>query len=204
MAGVRSVNDPSSARTEFARTPASSSSCPEIEARIPSEIKAISPLADRLIRLIEESRRVAGEELAVELALREARGNMVVHGNRLDPGKLVQVHRRCELGKGVSMVVKDLGRGFDPNAIPDPLAAENLEAERGRGILVMRSQMDEVPFQAGSTEVHMRKRPAREPKRSQRNTDQSDRQRSPNTAGPRVSGIGKQSPPMRAQKRQTC
>lgn len=59
---------------------------------MPSEVKAISPLVDLLISLIEESHCIAGEELAVELALREALGNAVVHGNRLDPAKLVEIH----------------------------------------------------------------------------------------------------------------
>ncbi len=94
----------------------------------------------------------------MELALREALNNAVLHGNRLDPGKLVHVYCRCELGKGVSVVVKDQGNGFDPHAVPDPLAAENLAAENGRGILLMKSQMDEVSFEREGTEVHMRKR----------------------------------------------
>jgi serine/threonine-protein kinase RsbW len=127
---------------------------------MPSEVKAISPLADRLTRLIEESRCVLGEESAVGLALREALSNAVLHGNRLDPCKLVQVHCRCELGKGVSMIVKDQGRGFDSTAIPDPSVVGNLEAEHGRGIFLMRWLMDEVSFEFGcwGTEVHMRKK----------------------------------------------
>src|ERR1700732_4845593 len=87
----------------------------EIEAWMPSEIKAISPLVDRLMRLIEGSHCVRGEEPSVELALAEALNNAVVHGNRLDRQKLVQVLCRCELGKGISLVVKDQGLGFDPN-----------------------------------------------------------------------------------------
>jgi serine/threonine-protein kinase RsbW len=111
-----------------------------------------------LIRLIAESHCVSGEECSVELALREALNNAVLHGNRLDPGKLVHVYCRCELGKGVSIVVRDQGKGFDPNAIPDPLAAENLRAENGRGILLMKSQMDDVSFERAGSEIHMRKR----------------------------------------------
>jgi|SRR5580704_2351764 serine/threonine-protein kinase RsbW len=134
------------------------SSCLEIQARMPSEVKAISPLVDRLIRLIEESRCVSGEELSVELALREALNNAVLHGNRLDPLRLVHVYCQCELGKGVSVVVKDQGKGFDPNTVPDPLAVDGLLAERGRGILLMKSQMDEVTFECEGSEVHMRKK----------------------------------------------
>jgi serine/threonine-protein kinase RsbW len=133
----------------------------EIEAWMPSEIKAISPLVDRLMRLIEGSHSVAGGERAVELALREALSNAVVHGNGVDTHKFVQVRCQCELGKGVSIVVSDHGQGFDPKTVPDPLAVERLEAEHGRGIHLMKLAMDEVSFERGGTEVRMRKGPAR-------------------------------------------
>jgi serine/threonine-protein kinase RsbW len=127
---------------------------------MPSEVKAISPLVDRLTRLIKESYCVSGEEPAVGLALREALRNAVLHGNCLDPCKLVQVDCRCELGNGVSIVVKDQGRGFDPSTIPDPSVVGNLEAEHGRGIFLIRWLMDDVSFEFGcwGTEVHMRKK----------------------------------------------
>ena len=174
----------------------------EIEALMPSDVKAISPLLERVIRLIEKSHCVAGEELAVELALREALNNAVVHGNRLDPGKLVQVYCRCELGKELSLVVRDQGIRFDPNGISDPLALENLEAEHGRGILLMRSQMDEVSFERGGTEVHMHKTASiRAIKRSAR---ESDNPSSRDVRGSADSDRSKQSPPMRPRERKTC
>jgi serine/threonine-protein kinase RsbW len=153
------ANIPSCSRTEFVRTDENGSSF-EINARIPSEIEAISPLVDRMMRLIEESHCVLGEEPAVGLAIREALNNAVLHGNRLDPVKLVQVHCRCEVGEGVSIVIKDQGRGFDPTVIANPSIIGNLEAEHGRGILLMRWLMDEVSFEFGyrGTEVHMSKR----------------------------------------------
>jgi serine/threonine-protein kinase RsbW len=158
------VNNPSRVRIEFARTH-EGVSCFEIEVWIPSEMKAISPLVDQLMRLVEGSHCVPGDELHVELAFREALNNAVVHGNRLEPAKLVQVRCRCDTGKGVSIVVKDQGQGFDPNAVPDPLAAENLEVEHGRGVFLMKYWMDEVFFEQGGTEVHMWKRPSSKKKR---------------------------------------
>src|SRR5258708_26299434 len=133
----------------------------EVDAWIPSEIKAISPLVDRLMRLIEGSHCIIGEEHAVELALREALSNAVVHGNRLDAHKLVRVRCRCKVGKGISLIVSDQGQGFDAHNVPDSVAAENLEAEHGRGIRLMKFVMDEVSFQQRGTEVHMCKRLAR-------------------------------------------
>jgi serine/threonine-protein kinase RsbW len=143
----------------------------EIEAWLPSEIKAISPLVDQLMRLIEGSRCVAGNEFAVELALREALSNAVIHGNEMDAHKLVRIHCRCEHGKGVWLTVKDEGKGFDPSAVPDPVAVERLQEEHGRGIQLMKSAMDQVCFDDGGTVVHMWKGLTREPKVEVRNTN---------------------------------
>ena len=133
----------------------------EIDAWIQSEIKAISPLVERLMRLIEGSHCISGEESAVELALREALNNAVVHGNRLDARKLVHVRCRCRVGKGISITVSDQGQGFDASSVPDPVAVENLLVEHGRGIHLMKLAMDEVSFDERGTEVHMCKRLAR-------------------------------------------
>src|SRR5580693_2521358 len=134
----------------------------EVDAWMPSELKAISLLVDRLMRLIEGSRCIAGEEYAVELGLREALSNAVIHGNRLDAHKLVHVRCRCKVGKEISLIVSDQGQGFDVQTVPDSVAVEDLEAEHGRGIHLMRSVMDEVSFEQRGTEVHMCKRLARD------------------------------------------
>jgi serine/threonine-protein kinase RsbW len=133
----------------------------EVHTWVRSEIGLISPLVDWLVSLIAESRCVFGEEEFVELALREALSNAMLHGNRLDARKLVHVRCCCECGKGVFIVVRDQGQGFDPSRVPDPLAFENLRAEHGRGIHLMKLAMDEVSFERGGTEVQMRKVSAR-------------------------------------------
>ena len=130
----------------------------EIDTWIPSEIKAITPLVERLMRLIKGSHCITGEENAVAVALREALNNAVVHGNRLDARKLVHVRCRCKVGEGISLVVADQGQGFDASSVPDPLAVENLLAEHGRGIHVMKLAMDEVSFEQRGAKVHMWKR----------------------------------------------
>jgi serine/threonine-protein kinase RsbW len=122
-----------------------------------SEIGLISLLVDWLMMLTAGSTCVFGKEESIELALREALNNAMLHGNRLDPRKLVHVRCCCERGKGITIVVRDQGHGFEPNAVPDPLAYENLDAEHGRGIYLMKLAMDEVSFARGGAEVHMRK-----------------------------------------------
>jgi serine/threonine-protein kinase RsbW len=129
----------------------------ELEAWMPSEIKAISPTVDQLMQAMALWRCAEGNEFAVDLALREALSNAIIHGNRMDPNKRVEVHCQCQRGEGVWLIVKDQGKGFDPAAVPDPLASERLLAEHGRGIQLMKVMMDEVWFECGGTEVHMSK-----------------------------------------------
>jgi serine/threonine-protein kinase RsbW len=162
------VNDARSANVGAELRPAfagrSAASLLEIDAWIRSEISAISPLVERIMRLIEGSHCITGEESAVELALREALSNAVVHGNRLDAHKLVHVRCRCRVGEGISLTVSDQGQGFDACTVPDSVTLENLEADHGRGIHLMKLAMDEVTFQQGGTEVHLSKRSARNPR----------------------------------------
>jgi serine/threonine-protein kinase RsbW len=158
----RSANVKAELRPAFAGRGAGS--LLEIDAWVPSEISAVSPLVERLMRLIEGSHCITGEEPAVELALREALNNAVVHGNRLDAHKLVHVRCRCKVGEGISLIVSDQGQGFDPRTIPDPLTVESLEADHGRGIHIMKLVMDEVSFEQRGTEVRMCKRAARNPR----------------------------------------
>ena len=127
----------------------------ELEAWMPSETGAISPTVEQLMRLIEPWRCIVGDESVVELALREALNNAVVHGNGMDPNKLVEIRCRCERGKGVWLIVRDQGRGFDPSTVPNPLTPQGLVAEHGRGIHLIKLLMDEVSFKRGGSEVHM-------------------------------------------------
>jgi serine/threonine-protein kinase RsbW len=125
---------------------------------MPSEVRAISPLVDRLMRLIEGSQCVPGEEFDVELALREALENAVVHGNQEDPVRKVHVRCRCQPGKEISIVVTDQGKGFDFEKIACNGITTDPDSEHGRGIQLMKAYMDDVHFERGGSEVHMRKR----------------------------------------------
>lgn len=93
------------------------------------------------------------------LAIREAVANGVRHGNRQEPTKKVEL--TCDLKQDVmALRITDEGSGFDVDAIPDPLAANNLFNPSGRGILLMRAFMDEVAFDfdnTGGTQVTLKK-----------------------------------------------
>ena len=127
-----------------------------LELSLRSEVGAISPFVNTLMHLIRKCQWVAGNEEDIEIALREALANAVIHGNHEDPGK--QVYVGCRGGTDeVSIVIRDEGQGFDSGELPDPTAPENIKSSHGRGIYLMKTLMDEVRFERGGTVVYMRK-----------------------------------------------
>jgi serine/threonine-protein kinase RsbW len=130
--------------------------CIELERSLPSEVAAISPFVDRLMVLLRKCGCVSQGESDVEIALREALANAIIHGNHENPGKQVYVRCRCKPGE-ISIAVKDEGRGFDLKKIGDPTAPENTRGVHGRGIYLMNALMDDVRFEGGGVVVRMRK-----------------------------------------------
>lgn len=124
---------------------------------IPSTEEAVDDVIRRILTVAESMECAEGELEKVELALREALSNAIVHGSGGDPEKKVSVSCLCAEDKGMLLVVRDYGPGFDPSAVPDPTDAENLYSSHGRGVFLMRELMDEVKFQKGGREVVMRK-----------------------------------------------
>lgn len=100
----------------------------------------------------------------VGVAVRESVINAIKHGNREDPDKRVTVRIELEpRAEPLRLVVcvLDEGPGFDPDAVRDPLAPENVLRENGRGIFFMRSFMDDITWRripAGGMEVRMVKK----------------------------------------------
>jgi serine/threonine-protein kinase RsbW len=127
----------------------------DVQLEIPSDINSIAPAVDKIVAQIRASQCLAGREPDVEMALFEALANAVIHGNHEQKSKSVRISCRVEPSHRVSIIVRDQGSGFDPRAVPDPTSPENLGAEHGRGILMMKAFMDEVHFEKGGTEVHM-------------------------------------------------
>jgi serine/threonine-protein kinase RsbW len=147
----------------LALLPRISHCCPyvELEQSLPSEIAAISPFADQLMLFIQKFRETDGTEVDIEIALREALANAVVHGNHEDPHRRVYVTCCCSMEGEVSITVSDEGRGFDNRVVPDPTAPANVEFTHGRGIYLMQTLMDEVLFERSGAVVHMRKKSAK-------------------------------------------
>jgi len=130
----------------------------ELRHSLPSYIDVVSPFVDQLSRFIAKFRATDPSIFEIELALREALVNAIIHGNQEDAHKRVYVKCRCMADGAVSITVEDEGRGFKTDTVPDPTSPGNLLRSHGRGIYLMRTLMDEVGFEESGSVVHMRKR----------------------------------------------
>jgi len=114
-------------------------------------------------RIMAELRRCGYDKdmiFAIKLAFEEAVTNAVKHGNCNDRSR--QVHLRYYVdSRRVILMVRDEGRGFMPEAVPDPTANDNLERPSGRGLMLMHSYMTKVVYSRCGNEVWLLKeRPA--------------------------------------------
>jgi len=123
-----------------------------------AEVSAIGPLVARILRLAKETNCASGKEFEIESALYEALTNAVIHGCKGDRNKSVQVTASCDQSKGILLVVRDPGEGFDIESIPSPIEGERVFSSHGRGIFLINQLMDRVCYQRGGTEIRMLKR----------------------------------------------
>lgn len=123
-----------------------------------------------------------GDRLRVGVALEEALLNAAYHGNLEVDSELrehdfamyyetarqrakavpyrdrrVMVHVELT-SDGATYRIHDQGRGFDPKSLPDPTDPRNLERSSGRGLLLMRTFMDRVEYNATGNEVTLIKK----------------------------------------------
>jgi len=145
--------------------------------------KLITPVVayveDNLERIGFASKAVRTQ---IGMALMEALANAMLHGNLEIGSELRRTDRdefdvlvaerrssepyasrrvRCETKESperVEYTIADEGPGFDPSTLPDPTDSANLLAVTGRGIMLMKSFMDEVRFSENGSCVTMVRR----------------------------------------------
>jgi len=130
----------------------------KLKVTLAAEKDAVDPVVQGVMDIVRQMNCAAGKEDDIELALTEALANAVVHGAKADPSKIIECDVACDEARGMLIVVRDPGSGFDPQAIPSPVCGENIYSNHGRGIYLINQLMDEVKFLNNGTEIHMVKR----------------------------------------------
>jgi anti-sigma regulatory factor (Ser/Thr protein kinase) len=122
------------------------------------------------------------DRVRIGVALEEALVNALYHGNlevsstlletdykaycelverrrQEPPYSTRKIHVTADMNREKAVfVIRDEGPGFNPAALPDPTEPANLEKASGRGVLLMRTFLDEVIYNARGNEVTLVKR----------------------------------------------
>ncbi len=138
-------------------TDAKQTSSMEFEVTLPADVSAISRVVDWVMRLVDELEYGDEKEFGIEMALREALANAVLHGCKSDPTKKVECSVKGDKDLGILIVVRDPGVGFDPASLPSPTENAQLGSDHGRGIFLINSLMDKVTHEQNGTVIRMRK-----------------------------------------------
>jgi len=129
-----------------------------LDVNIPGETSAIYPVVDKILSTMGEIGCVSDQEFEIRLAVSEALANAVLHGCENDPSKRVEICVECDPARGMLIIVRDPGAGFDPGQIPSPIDGQQLFRRGGRGVFLINQLMDEVQYRKGGTEIRMIKR----------------------------------------------
>jgi serine/threonine-protein kinase RsbW len=122
--------------------------------QLPSKPESLT-LVENLIEEIADKYNISEDTFAnMMTCLSEAVNNAIVHGNNLDPNKIVIVNADVEEKRAI-WTITDEGEGFDYNHLADPTAPENLENLTGRGVFIIKHLADQCIFNAKGNEVEL-------------------------------------------------
>lgn len=129
----------------------------KIKQDLPSDLSLLDDAVTGIVAMIK-SAGCRDDAEKVDLAVREALTNAMVHGNRCDQSKRVHISVKLYKDRGLLIVVKDAGHGFDPNQVPNPLRGPGRFSNHGRGLFLIKKCMDRIRFKFDSgTSIYMRR-----------------------------------------------
>lgn len=144
--------------------PARNSTAPWVEVRqsLPSRVAAISPFVDQLMSFIRRFFRKGSSTNAaegdIEIALREALSNAILHGDRECAENRVSVSCRCSMDGEVRIQVRDDDSGSEAFPALNSKDGDGLLLDHGRELYLLKSLMDEVALEEHGRVVTMWKR----------------------------------------------
>jgi serine/threonine-protein kinase RsbW len=127
---------------------------------LPSRVEAVADAAAAVAEVVRRAEYPDEAAFGIDMAVREAVTNAVLHGNLQDETKTVEVSFVTS-ADAIEITVRDMGTGFNIKNVPDPTDAPNLLKTSGRGIFFMRTFMDQVEWSShpeGGTIVRMTKK----------------------------------------------
>src|ERR1019366_2303243 len=140
---------------EFSSGPENTGLTELLDRSMPADPDAIATVVDDISETLVRLEVPEQKRLEVALAVQEALANAVVHGCGNDPSKQVRCRLKSDPHGRIVIIVTDPGPGFKAELVPDPKGRENLYADHGRGVYLIRQMMDEVHFEHRGNEIRM-------------------------------------------------
>lgn len=140
---------------DFSGVPESSELSERLDLSVPADAEAIARVVDAISETLEGLEVPEQKRFEVALAVQEALANAVVHGCGNDPSKQVRCRLQSNPEGRILISVTDPGPGFSPERLPDPKRQENVYADHGRGVYLIRQLMDEVQIERPGNEIRM-------------------------------------------------
>jgi serine/threonine-protein kinase RsbW len=140
---------------EFSSGPENTGLTELLDRSMPADPQAIATVVDDISETLVRLEVPEQKRLEVALAVQEALANAVVHGCGNDSSKQVRCRLKSDPLGRIVIIVTDPGPGFSPDRIADPKRRENLHADHGRGVYLIRQLMDEVHFERDANEIRM-------------------------------------------------
>lgn len=120
----------------------------------PTNIAKVEELANEIKKKYSVDESIYGNIL---ISITEAVSNAIIHGNQRNAEKEILICHQLESKqpKILSIKVKDEGKGFDYNNLPDPTAPENIALIGGRGLFLIKQLSDLVIFSNQGETIEM-------------------------------------------------
>jgi serine/threonine-protein kinase RsbW len=124
-----------------------------LELQVPSRTEYIAVVRLVVASLVSARRRVAAERIDdLKLAVSEACTNAIEANVASSGGRQPVIVQVWEAPERLEVCIADSGPGFDPEMLPEHPPAtdpERLNFERGLGIPLIRTLIDNVRFESG-------------------------------------------------------
>jgi serine/threonine-protein kinase RsbW len=130
------------------------------EIKVPSRLEEMQAVHELIEEAVKEYQLDGEIAHWIELTISESMINAIQHGNKADPQKTATL-KISSNGEYIEIIVEDEGTGFTLDRVADPTDQANLLKPSGRGILIIRSFMDEVdcsPRAGGGCRLRMVKK----------------------------------------------
>ncbi len=140
---------------EYSSAPENSGLSERLDLSVPADAEAIASVVDAISETLEHLEVPEQKRFEIALAVQEALANAVVHGCGNDSSKQVRCRLQSNPEGRILISVTDPGPGFSPERLRDPKQEENVYADHGRGVYLIRQLMDEVQIERPGNEIRM-------------------------------------------------